>query len=51
MDHHECAGYTVNLQEHNYENDWQAAEDNISNPAANAPLITGSIATDINGER
>jgi hypothetical protein len=50
-DHHECAGYTVNLQEHNYENDWQAAEDNVSNPAVNAPLITGSVATDINGER
>jgi hypothetical protein len=41
----------VNLQEHNYENDWQAAGDDVSNPAANAPLITGSIATDINGER
>jgi hypothetical protein len=50
-DHHERAGYTVNLQDHNYENDWQAAEDDVSNPAANAPLMTGSVATDINGER
>jgi hypothetical protein len=50
-DHHKHIGYTVNLQEHNYENNWQATEDNISNQAANARLITGSITTDINGER
>lgn len=25
MDHHERAGYSVNLQEGNYKNNWQAA--------------------------
>ena len=48
-DHHERAGYTVDLQDDNYENDWQAAEDIPS--SENTPLLTGSITTDINGER
>ncbi|KAL2782782.1 hypothetical protein BJX66DRAFT_345523 [Aspergillus keveii] len=50
-DHHERVGYTVDLEDHNYENDWQAAEDDFSNPTDTSPLLTGSVATDINGER
>jgi hypothetical protein len=50
-DHHERAGYTVDLENHNYENDWQAAEDDGSDPAGVTPLLTGSVTTDINGER
>jgi hypothetical protein len=50
-DHHERAGYTVDLESHNYENDWQAAEDDGSDPTGGAPLLTGSVTTDINGER
>jgi hypothetical protein len=48
-DHHERAGYTVDLQDNNYENDWQAAEHIPS--SEDSPLLTGSITTDINGER
>jgi hypothetical protein len=50
-DHHERAGYTVNLQEHNYENDWQAAEDHPDHPTGYSLPVTGSVLTDINGER
>ncbi|KAI1829024.1 hypothetical protein DTO027I6_10052 [Penicillium roqueforti] len=50
-DHHEREGYTVNLQEGNYENDFQAAEADPSEPGAGALLMTGSVTTDINGER
>ncbi|KUL82104.1 hypothetical protein ZTR_10073 [Talaromyces verruculosus] len=50
-DHHERAGYTANLENHNYENDWQAAEIGISEQIESVPLLTGSVATDINGER
>ncbi|KAA8649319.1 hypothetical protein EYZ11_011190 [Aspergillus tanneri] len=50
-DHHERAGYTVDLKDHNYENDWQAAEDDVSDPTGSAPLLTGSVSTDINAER
>jgi hypothetical protein len=48
-DHHERAGYTINLQDNNYENNWQAAKDILS--SENSPLLTGSITTDINGKR
>lgn len=47
----ERAGYTVDLQEHNYENDWQAAEDSPDISTREFPLVTGSVTTDINGER
>jgi hypothetical protein len=50
-DHHEREGYTVNLQEGNYENDLQAAEDDACDAGGDAPLMTGSFTTDINGER
>jgi hypothetical protein len=50
-DHNERVGYTVNLENGNYENDWQAAEDNLISQERSAPLMTGSITTDINGER
>jgi len=53
-DHHEREGYTVNLEPGNYENDLQAAQDKAfhaddHDPAD--PFITGSVYTDINGER
>jgi hypothetical protein len=50
-DHHEREGYTVNLQEGNYENDFHAAEDDACDPRGSAPLLTGSVTTDINAER
>lgn len=50
-DYHERAGYTVDLQDHGYENDWQAAEDTPGDSSQNAPLLTGSVTTDLNGER
>jgi hypothetical protein len=50
-DHHERAGYGVNLQEGNYENEWQAAEDNNCQFAEDALPVTGSVTTDVNGER
>ncbi|EPS29066.1 hypothetical protein PDE_04014 [Penicillium oxalicum 114-2] len=50
-DHHERTGYTVDLQEHNYENDWRAAEEDPDNPTGNSLPVTGSVLTDINGER
>ncbi|KAJ5198759.1 uncharacterized protein N7498_007876 [Penicillium cinerascens] len=49
-DHHERAGYSVNLQEGNYENDWQAAEDNHQFIDDSLP-VTGSVTTDLNGDR
>jgi hypothetical protein len=45
-DHHEREGYTVGLQAGNLENEFQAAQD-----ADDAPFITGSVYTDVNGER
>jgi hypothetical protein len=48
-DHDERQGYTVDLQDGNYENDWQAAEHDASDQSA--PLLTASVAIDINGER
>lgn len=50
-DHHERAGYSVNLEENNYENDWQAAEDDRDHSTGDSLQVTGSVATDINGER
>jgi hypothetical protein len=50
-DYHERAGYAVDLENCNYENDWQVAEDDGSDPAGGAPLPPGSATTDINGER
>ena len=50
-DHHERGGYTVNLQSGNYENDLQAAEDGALTFGHDIPLITGSVTTDVNGER
>ncbi|OKO97720.1 ATP-dependent DNA helicase PIF1 [Penicillium subrubescens] len=50
-DHHEREGYTVELQMGNYENDLQAAQDSASDVNIGEPFITGSVSTDINGER
>jgi hypothetical protein len=50
-DHHEREGYTVDLQTGNYENDLQAAQDIRADSTDTAPLTTGSVSTDINGER
>lgn len=48
-DHHEHQGYTVSLETGNYENDFQAAQDSALDSSGDGPLITGSIAADING--
>ncbi|KAH6974061.1 hypothetical protein EDB80DRAFT_831121, partial [Ilyonectria destructans] len=50
-DHHEREGYTVSLQTGNYENDFQAAQDEAFLPNDNDPFVTGSVYTDVNGER
>jgi hypothetical protein len=50
-DHCEREGYTVDLQEGNYENDLQAAQDSGCDVNISEPFITGSVSTDINGER
>ena len=50
-DHHERAGYSVNLHEENYENDWQAAEDCHDDPTDDTPLVSTSVTTDLNGDR
>src|SRR5947209_3292826 len=50
-DHHEREGYTVSLQSGNFENDLQAAQEEAFQTDENHPLITGSVYTDINGER
>jgi hypothetical protein len=50
-DCHEREGYTVDLHSGNHENDFQAAQCNVSDAADSEPLITGSVSTDINGER
>jgi hypothetical protein len=49
-DHHEREGYTVGLQAGNLENDFQAAQDAAFNDDDEL-LITGSVYTDVNGER
>jgi len=50
-DHHEREGYTVSLQTGNYENDLHAAQDEAFNADDNDPFVTGSVYTDVNGER
>lgn len=51
-DHHEREGYTVHLQSGNFENDLHAAQDEAAfDNEEGSPLITGSVSTDINGER
>jgi hypothetical protein len=50
-DHHEREGYTVNLHTGKYENDLQAAQDGALDTSSGEPLFTGSVSTDINGER
>ena len=50
-DHHEREGYTVGLQAGNLENEFQAAQDAAFNADDNDPFITGSVYTDVNGER
>lgn len=50
-DHHEREGYTVDLQTGNYENDLQATQDSVCDMNIGEPFITGSVSTDINGER
>ena len=50
-DHHEREGYTVSLQSGNYENDFHAAQGGAFQADEHDPFITGSIYTDINGER
>ena len=50
-DHHEREGYTVSLGMGNHENDLQAAQDSALDSRTWEPLITGSVSTDINGER
>jgi len=50
-DHHEREGYTVSLEHGNYENDFHAAQDEAFNYDDPDAFITGSVYTDINGER
>ena len=52
-DYREREGYTVSLQIGNYENDLHAAQDDVfhTDDDNHGPLITGSVCTDINGER
>lgn len=50
-DGHEREGYSVHLDTGNYENDFQAAQASDLDMDSNAPLIAGSVSTDINGER
>ncbi|KAJ5370017.1 uncharacterized protein N7496_006109 [Penicillium cataractarum] len=55
-DHREREGYTVNLAQGNYENDLQAAQDEAAqdqrfDPTDGTHFLTGSVSTDINGER
>ncbi|KAJ6099808.1 hypothetical protein N7467_001343 [Penicillium canescens] len=47
----ERVGYTVDLQEDNYESEWQAAEDNRDHLDENSISFTASVTIDINGER
>jgi hypothetical protein len=50
-DHHEREGYTVTLQTGNYENDLHAAQDARFDADDHEALISGSVYTDVNGER
>ena len=51
QDHHEREGYTVSLQSGNFENDLHAAQDEAFQTSDHDPFVTGSVYTDINGER
>ena len=51
LDHQEREGYTVNLQHGNYENDLRAAQERRLPNDYDAVFTTGSVSTDINGER
>ena len=50
-DHHEREGYTVSLAQGNYENDPQAAQNESFHSNDCGLFLTGSVSTDINGER
>lgn len=50
-DHQERVGYSVNLENGNYENDWQAAEDSSDHITEGRLPVTASVTTDVNGER
>lgn len=50
-DGQEREGYSVHLDTGNHENDFQAAQDTDLHADSNTPLMTGSVSTDINGER
>ncbi|KAF4210355.1 hypothetical protein CNMCM5878_004518 [Aspergillus fumigatiaffinis] len=50
-DHHEREGYTVGLAQGNYENDLQAAQNESVDFNDCGLVLTGSVSTDINGER
>lgn len=47
----EREGYTLSLRTGNYENDLQAAQDGGFDAGESEPLTTGSVSTDVNGER
>jgi hypothetical protein len=50
-DHHEREGYTVSLETGNYENDLHAVQDGVLEVDDHEALISGSVYTDVNGER
>jgi hypothetical protein len=50
-DHHEREGYTVSLQTGNDENDFAAAQDAALEVDSDEAVLTGSIMTDVDGER
>jgi hypothetical protein len=50
-DQHDREGYIVSLQRDNYENDIQAAESNAFEPDGSAHYLTGSVTSDVNGDR
>jgi hypothetical protein len=47
----ERVGYSVNLEDHNCENDWQATEDGPGHSAESSIPITASVTVDLNGDR
>ena len=50
-DHHEREGYTINLENGNHENDFHASHNESVHADDEEAFITGSVYTDINGER
>jgi hypothetical protein len=50
-DSDEREGYTISLRNGNYENELQATQDGGFDAGESEPLTTGSVSTDINGER